>query len=178
MTGVALRELYDRKARTLRRRPALGATSAGVTARLLDELACEVRCGTTTLVSALDVTERGGGNAAPTPGDLMRAALGACLAMGYRIWAARLDVDFDTVEVDVTCDFDQRGQLGLADDIPAGWQRISLEVRIVTDAPIGEVRRVVEQADRLNPMLANLSSAIARIHTLTVHPKTQPFVRL
>jgi uncharacterized OsmC-like protein len=177
MTAVALRELYDRKARTLLRRPALGATSASASARLLDELACEVRCGATTLVSALDVTEHGR-NAAPTPGDLMRAALGACLAMGYRIWAARLDADFDAVEVDVTCDFDQRGQLGLESDVPAGWQRILLEVRIVTDAPIGEVRRVVEQADRLNPMLANLSSAIGRLHTLTVHPKTQPFVRL
>jgi hypothetical protein len=33
------------------------------------------------------------------------------------------------------------------------------------------VRQVVETADRLSPMLANLSSAIARVHRLTVGPK-------
>jgi uncharacterized OsmC-like protein len=173
MSELALRDLYERKARTLARRPDLGVTTVRCNARLREELACEVRHGTRTIVTDLDTTQ-GGGDAAPTPGDLMRAALGSCLAMGYRIWAAQLGVELETIELDVTCEFDMRGRLGIAHDVSAGWQRLSLEVHVVSDAPRADVERVIAQADRLNPMLANLSPAIARVHTLTVHSKTNP----
>jgi uncharacterized OsmC-like protein len=100
----------------------------------------------------------------------MRASLGACMAMSYRSWAARLGVDLRAVEVDVTCEFDARGQLGIAEDVAIGWERLLLEVRIVSAAPPSDVRRVVEVADRLSPMLANLSPDIARAHALTISP--------
>jgi uncharacterized OsmC-like protein len=173
MTAIALRDLYERKARTLVRRPALGKTSVSSSARLLEDLTCEVRRGKKAIVADLAASE-GGGGSAPTPGDLMRAAIGACLAMSYRIWAAQLGVALDGIEVEVTCEFDVRGQLGVARDVPVGWQRVSLEIRIVSDAPLADVERVVAHADRLNPLLANLSPAIARVHTLTVHPTSNP----
>ena len=62
---------------------------------------------------------------------MMRAGLVACLAMGYRMWGARLDVAIDDVEVDVMCESDVRGQLGIA-DVPIGWQRIVVDVRIAS----------------------------------------------
>jgi len=173
MNELSLRDLYERKARTLARRPALGVTTVRCNARLREELACEVRHVASTIVSDLGANE-GGGDSAPTPGDLMRAALGSCLAMGYRIWAVQLGVELETIELDVTCEFDMRGRLGIAHDVPVGWQRVSLEVHVVSDAPFADVERVIARADRLNPMLANLSPAIARVHTLTVHSKTNP----
>jgi uncharacterized OsmC-like protein len=116
----------------------------------------------------------GGGAGGPPPDQLVRAGLGASLAIGYRLWGARLGVDLDAIEIDVVCESDTRGQLGIAEGVPAGWQRITIDVRIRSAAPEAEVRRVVETADRLSPMLANLSPAIARVHRLTVATKAGP----
>ena len=91
--------------------------------------------------------------------------------MGYRQWGARLDVEIDQVEVDVLCETDVRGQMGIA-DVPVGWHRIMVDVCITSAALEADVRRVVETADRLSPLLANLSPAIERIHHLRiVHPE-------
>jgi uncharacterized OsmC-like protein len=136
---------------------------------LASDFRCEVRRAERVVHADLPA-EEGGSDTAPTPGDLMRASLGACLAIGYRAWAARLDIAFDSVEVDVTCEFDVRGQLGIAGDVAVGWQRLLVEVSVVTDAPPSDVRRVIEQTDRLSPMLANLSPAIERVHALTIKP--------
>jgi uncharacterized OsmC-like protein len=103
----------------------------------------------------------------------MRASLGSCLAMSYRGWAARFGLEIAAVEVDVTAEYDARGQLGLADDVAVGWQRLLIEVRIVSSASPAELKRVVDHADRLSPMLSNLSPAIARVHTLSIqHPQS------
>jgi hypothetical protein len=98
----------------------------------------------------------------------MRASIGACLALGYQDWAARLGVPIDGVEVELACDYDVRGQLGLADDVAVGWQRLRIEVTIASAAPVADVRRVVEVADRLSPMLANISPAVERASRLTI----------
>jgi uncharacterized OsmC-like protein len=168
-----LRELHEQKKRAFYRHPSLGKASAQAKVCLRGGFACEVRRpGGVTLVDL--PVEEGGTDSGPAPGDLMRASIGACLAMGYRAWAARLGVELRSVEVDVTCEFDVRGQLDVASDVPVGWERLLLEVRIVSDAPAAELRRVVEHADRLSPMLANLSPAVRRVQTLTFEPSTQP----
>jgi uncharacterized OsmC-like protein len=169
MTAVELRQLYEQRTRVLTRHPSLGKASAQASVKLVASAACEVRRAERVTRVDLPVDE-GGTDSGPTPGDLMRASLGACMAMSYRSWAARLGVDLRAVEVDVTCEFDARGQLGIAEDVAIGWERLLLEVRIVSAAPPSDVRRVVEVADRLSPMLANLSPDIARAHALTISP--------
>ena len=91
----------------------------------------------------------------------MRASLRRGLAMGYRLWGARLGVAIDDVEVEMTCEYDARGQLGVADDVAVGWQQRALRRDDHQRRARGrDVRRVVEPADRLNPMLANLAPAV------------------
>jgi len=168
MTVTAdLRTIYEQQTRVLRRHPALGRISARANVKLVAELACEARRANR--ITRVDLpADEGGRDSAPTPGDLIRAGLGACLAMGYRIWAARLGVDIDAVEVNVTCELDVRGQLGIADEVPIGWQRLLIEARVTSAAAATDVQRVVECANRLSPMLANFSPAIERVHTLII----------
>ena len=152
------------------RRPSFARTSGQAYVRLRDGLCCEVEEATwrTRIDQSVD---GGGGGTAPHPAQMMRAALVACLAIGYRMWGARLDIEIDQVEVDVLCETDVRGQMGIA-DVPVGWHRIVVDVCIASRASDVEVRRVVETADRLSPLLANLSPAITRIHHLRiVHPE-------
>lgn len=167
MNAAALKELYGRKARALTRRPAFARGTAQAWIRLESGLACEIEHEGGRLRSDQPESE-GGDGTGPEPGQLMRASLGAGLAMGYRIWAARLDVPIDRIEVDVSCDYDARGPMGVTPDAPVGWQRVRFDVTITSAAPPDAVRAVVETADRLNPMLANLASSVERVHHLKI----------
>lgn len=169
MSSLDLQALYEQQVRSLRRRPWLGRASARASARLVGETACEVRHGTRIIRVDLP-SDEGGGGTAPHPGELLRASLGACLALSYRLWSARLAVTFVHVEVDVTCEFDARGPLGIAEDATVGWQRVFIDVRIESAAPSTDVQRVVAHADRLNPILANLHPDLVRVTRLLVSP--------
>ena len=149
------------------RRPAFARSSGEARVHLRDGMACDVDLDDRALRVDLSASE-GGTGTGPHPGQLMRASLGACMAIGYRLWGARLEIPIEAVEVDVGCDYDARGQMGVAGDVAIGWERLRFVVTIVSPAPEAEVRRVVETADRLSPMLANISSAVCRSHHLTV----------
>jgi uncharacterized OsmC-like protein len=164
-----LKALFDRKARAMTRRPAFGRSTGQARIRLGEGLACDVEHPDRTLLVDQPASDGGGGAAAP-PDELMRASIGASLAMGYRLWGARLGVAIDAVELEMTCEYDLRGQLGVADDVAAGWQRVRFDVTIASNAPEEAVRRVVETADRLNPMLANLALSVQRVHHLSIVP--------
>jgi uncharacterized OsmC-like protein len=170
VTDADLKDLYERQASAYIKRPdfAVGGGSARV--RLLEDLRCEVAHGDRVMLSDLPVNE-GGTGIAPHPGQLMRASLGACLAMGYRLWGARLEVPVDRVVVEVTCEFDARGQMGLSDEVPVGWRRIQVDVTIASPAPPARVQALVAHANRRSPMLANLSPDILQLHHLTVLPR-------
>jgi uncharacterized OsmC-like protein len=164
---AALKALFDRKARAMARRPALGRGTAQTRIRLDDGLACEVEHRDRTLRVDEAVSE-GGDGAGPRPDELMRASIGASLAMGYRLWGARLGVPIDAVTVEMTCEYDLRGQLGVADEVTAGWQSVRFDVTISSAAPEAAVQRLVETADRHSPMLANLAPSVRRVHHLRV----------
>ena len=100
------------------------------------------------------------------PHDLRAGVL--ALAQGYRIWAARLGVPITRIELAVRYDLDARGATGLQPDIAVGWERVEVDVTVTSTAREPEVRRVVEVANRLSPMLANLSRDVDRQHRLTV----------
>lgn len=167
MDPEALRDLYERVRRAIAKRPAFAQGSARARVRMVADLGCEVTDGRwCTLVD--QEREQGGGGLGPDPSQLMRASLGACLAMGYRLWGACLRVDVRDVAVEVVCDYDLRGQMGMSTAVAVGWQRVVFDVRIVSPAPEADVHRVVETSDRLNPMLACLSPTIPRVHRLQV----------
>jgi uncharacterized OsmC-like protein len=108
----------------------------------------------------------GGGATGPHPGQLLRASIGACLVMGCTLWAQRLGVVLDDVQLEIACSYDERGQLGLDELVPIGWQKLELSLVITSAATAEEVERVVETARRLNPMLHNLSPAIEQVFHL------------
>ena len=63
-------------------------------------LACEVEEGPWKF--SVGMTEKyGGQNNGPNPGVYGRAALGACLAIGYGMWAARLEIPIRGLTVEI-----------------------------------------------------------------------------
>src|SRR6059036_3530232 len=102
-----IRVALERNAQAIALRPALGQGTAITRVRLGPGLACEVEEGPWRLVVGMS-EKSGGTNAGPSPGVLGRAALGTCLAIGYGMWAARLGVPLESLEVEVQADYDLR----------------------------------------------------------------------
>lgn len=156
-----LRELLERKAKAVTLRPAVGQGTARTTVRLKPGLECEVEEGSWTLTVGMS-EKSGGTNAGPNPGVLGRAALGSCLAIGYAMWAARLGVPIDALEVDVEADYDSRGELGVSDDVPPGYAQVRYRVSVTSPASESDVRRLVDTADKYSPY----RDVFARAHDL------------
>jgi len=76
----------------------------------------------------------GGGSSVPSPGWYMRAAAASCVASLIAIRAATLGLTVGAIEVTVDSESDDRGILGLDDEIPAG----AISMKIV--ASVGGVR--------------------------------------
>ncbi len=110
---------------------------------------------------------RGGTNTAPTPGNVMRASVAACLAVGYKSWGAELGVPIDDVEIELSTEIDMSGQAGDS-PAPPGWQRIRWHVRLSSSASDSDVERVLAQAERLSPMLDSLHPRCERLRTFEV----------
>lgn len=70
----------------------------------------------------------GGYHDLPNPGDLLAAALAACLDATIRIIAARLGITLISLSVDVSADVDVRGTLVVDRNVPVGFQEMRCHV--------------------------------------------------
>ncbi len=154
-----LKTIQERNVKALKLRPSVGQGTATTTVRVRDGLTCDIQDGHWKLV-ADEMPGDGGSGLGPDPGVLVRAGLGTCLAMGYVMWAARLDLPLDGVEVVVEADYDARGMFGLDDSIPPGWGGVRYTTVISSPAAPERIREVVEIADRYSPILDDLRRAI------------------
>ncbi len=72
----------------------------------------------------------GGLHDAPTPGDMLCAALAACQDSAVRMVANRLGVEITALEVRVTAQVDVRGALGMEADVPVGFQSMTCDIHL------------------------------------------------
>lgn len=104
----------------------------------------------------------GGYHDAPNPGDILSAALSACLDSTIRIIANRLQVPIISLEVRVTAEIDVRGTLMVERHVPVGFQKMLCEVDIEvaegTDSKL--VGKVLAAAERSCVTLQTLSNGV------------------
>lgn len=149
----------ERSVKAVTLRPSIGQGTAVTHATLRDGLACEIREGPWTFVAGM--TEKyGGSNAGPNPGVYGRAALASCVAIGYAMWAARLGVPIDALDVEVHADYDVRGELGVDDEIRPGYSQIRYVVSVSSPATQDEINRWLDIADRYSAWRDNLANAV------------------
>lgn len=80
----------------------------------------------------------GGAGSAPSPGWFLRAAEAACVATLLTMRAAQLGIDPGRVEVTVDSISDDRGILGLTDEVPAGPLSARISVRFAGSSAASE----------------------------------------
>jgi uncharacterized OsmC-like protein len=72
----------------------------------------------------------GGLHDAPTPGDILCAALAACQDSSVRMVANILGITLESLEVEVIGDVDVRGTLAMNAEVPVGFRAIRCAVRV------------------------------------------------
>jgi uncharacterized OsmC-like protein len=72
----------------------------------------------------------GGPHDAPTPGDILCAALAACQDSTVRMVANLLGVELEFLEVEVKADADVRGARAMDTQVPVGFQAMRCDVRL------------------------------------------------
>jgi hypothetical protein len=76
------------------------------------------------------------------------------------MWAARLGVSLESVEVDVYTDYDARGELGVSSEVRPGYLAVRYVVRIESPAPASDVFRVLDTADRCSTFVDLFSNGV------------------
>jgi uncharacterized OsmC-like protein len=167
-----LKTALERNIKAIKLRPSIGRGTATTTVKIRSGVACDIEDGGWKLV-ADQSTGDGGAGLGPDPGVFGRAALGSCLAMGYVIWATRLGVALDSVEVVVEADYDAAGMYGVDDSVPPGWGALRYKAKISSAAPEERVREVVEAADRHSPLLDDFRRPVPVTHELQITSPTR-----
>jgi uncharacterized OsmC-like protein len=91
----------------------------------------------------------GGAGTAACSGDLLLGALAACAQLTCQMVATAMGIPFDGIEVSVEGDLDLRGTLGVAKDVPAGFQdvRVRFDVQ-APDATPEQLASLIERTER------------------------------
>ena len=103
----------------------------------------------------------GGGGAAPSPGWLLRAALANCDATVIAMRAAQMGVHLTKLEVVVESESDDRGLLGIDDEIPAGPLSVQTRIRIAAkDADADQIGEILDWAEKHSPVADAVRRAV------------------
>ena len=158
-TPTTIKAALERNVKLVEARPSIGQNTAVTKVTLNPGLACEVEDGPWRF--SVGMTEKyGGQNNAPNPGVYGRGALGSCLAIGYGMWAARLEIPVRSLTVEVRARYDARGELGIDDSIRPGYTDIVYVVTVDTDASDADVQRLLDTADRHSSWLDDIRNPV------------------
>lgn len=154
-----IKTALERNEKVVRARPSVGQGTAVTKVTLHPGLSCDVEDGPWKF--NVGMTDKYGGmNSGPNPGVYGRAALGSCLAIGYAMWAARLEVPVRALTVEIRAKYDVRGELAVDETVRPGYEAIVYAVTIDTPASDAEVTKMLDQADRHSSWLDDLQNPV------------------
>lgn len=90
------------------------------------------------------------------PMELLLAALGACLTIGWVTHARLRGVEFHKLKVTVQAPFDLRGYLALDPNVRPGFSALRYLVEVETDADDVVIEQIRAAAEKGSPMLDNI----------------------
>lgn len=87
----------------------------------------------------------GGAGAGACSGDLLLGALAACAQITCQMVAAAMGIPTERIAVAVEGDLDLRGTLGIAKDVPVGFESIHLNFDVVAPTATPEQLRALRE---------------------------------
>ena len=115
--------------------------------RLGEGVSCKIETGQALVVAGLHPATGGTGLSACS-GDMLLEALVACAGVTLNAVATALGVQLRDATLDAEGDLDFRGTLGLAKDVPVGFQNIRLHFNLDTDASEEQLATLLRLTER------------------------------
>jgi uncharacterized OsmC-like protein len=146
----SLKEQYRRDAATSRIKLRVKGDQAGT------PIACSVDLGRA-IYDAQAHTGVGGAGTAACSGDLLLGALAACAQITCQMVAAAMGIPTQRIQVIVDADLDLRGTLGIAKDVPVGFEEIRMSFDVVAPgASADQLRALREKTEQYCVVLQTL----------------------
>ena len=98
----------------------------------------------------------GGTDKAIDPMELLLAAVGTCLQIGWVTHANRRGVEFRSLRIETKGEYDLSGYLALDAAIPPGYLNISYTVEVDTDADPATLEEIRKAAENGSPVTQNV----------------------
>lgn len=98
----------------------------------------------------------GGTDKAIDPMELVLAAVATCQSIGWVTHAAKCGIDFRSLRIEMTGDYDLRGYLGLDPDVRPGFTNMSYTVYVDSDADPAQLEEIRLAAERGSPVTDNV----------------------
>lgn len=163
---INIKKAFNRCRIALKMFPFLGQKNEKVTVHSGQGLTCEVDCGS--LKYNVDMPPQvGGGATAPTPGEYEAGALGSCVSIMVRMWAAKLGVPIKSIKVEVEYEADRRFLFNIGDVSPH-WKSLSYNITVVSPASEADVMRVLDLAHRQSHVRGDFEHAFDVKRTVTI----------
>ncbi len=93
-----------------------------------------------------------GSNTAANPVEMVLAALGSCLVVGFSYGAAIQGIDLESIELEMNGNLDLQGFLGISKDVRPGYQNIQVACRLKSDAPREKIKELFEHVIDTSPV--------------------------
>ncbi len=111
----------------------------------------------------------GGVADAPTPLEYLLSGAVGCYAAVFAFHAAKMGVRYDSFEAVARTNFDARGHM-MADAPPSGFQKVTIDIKVKSDAPPEKLAEIERLALKGCPGIATLRDPVPVETTLTVTP--------
>jgi uncharacterized OsmC-like protein len=115
--------------------------------RLGDNVTCKIETGKAMVAAGLHPATGGTGLSACS-GDMLLEALVACAGVTLNAVATALGIELRDATLEAEGDLDFRGTLGVAKDVPVGFQNIRLQAVLDTDASAEQLATLQRLTER------------------------------
>ena len=115
--------------------------------RLGEGISCKIETGKA-LVSAGLHPASGGSGLSACSGDMLLEALVACAGVTLNAVSTALGIELRDASLEAEGDLDFRGTLGVAKEVPVGFQNIRLKFTLDTDAPEDQIATLQRLTER------------------------------
>jgi len=101
-----------------------------------------------------------GERTAPNAVELLLAALGSCLSVGYAANAAAMGIELEELRFELEGDLNLCGFLGIDEEIRPGYDHVTCTAYIAADATDDELQELRERVEATSPLIDNISGEV------------------
>lgn len=102
----------------------------------------------------------GGGNHGPSPQEFLLAGIGACILVGFTVGASVLGIQLGTLRVEVECELDLAGFLGIGPDASVPLRAVRYRIDVAGDGTPAQFEELRQQAVRHSPNAMSLAHGV------------------